>query len=119
MATPADWTAQFERLWGYFEQQGWVEVVAYVPYDSGTDGYGEPVTGVDATRTVVEKREDGGPFAETRRWTLRDSTLGGTVPTIRGKVVQADGTEWVITSITRPTNGSIWRCQTYRYASGS
>lgn len=95
------------------------ETVSYVPYDVATDGEGDPITGVTGLGRVTDKREVGGPddasvFAATRRWHLRASTMGGTEPTIRGKIVQANGTEWLIGAVSIEGLGTRYVCETVR-----
>ena len=95
------------------------ETVSYVPYNPVTDGYGAAITGVTGLGRVTDKREHGGAddasvFAAQRRWHLQASTMGGTEPTVRGKIVQASGAEWLVEIVSVEGLGTRYVCETVR-----
>jgi hypothetical protein len=115
-----DWYALLDGHWDLFAEAGWLESVTYTPYDPATDGPGAAVPSVDAVGEATSpKREAGAPdggkaFEQTRRWHLRQSTMGGTPATKRGRITQADGTVWVVEDA-EDVDGDEWSCDCTRY----
>lgn len=92
--------------------------VRYHPFDVATEttSPGPRCTGLRLQQTKEEiPTPDGGLLYVTKRtWHLRAGELGGVPVTLRGQIVEADGTAWVVRAAQLQTDGTCWRCETHK-----
>lgn len=100
-----DW----DDIWNLLEETENVDVYLY---NTSTDSYAATPIVVKALRLKVAKNElnaeSGELYNPSRSWHLRGSDLGTSEPTVRSKIVQSDGTEWVVEEAELQTYGARW-----------
>lgn len=92
--------------------------VSYQQYDTLTDSYGDTSTDIEAIFTKQSKKEietsDGNfVFVRTRQWVLRAYNFVTVPVRKRGKIIDTDGTVWVVTECELKSFATHWTCETY------
>lgn len=114
------WVALIEGHWDHFNRAGWVQRVSYRSYDPATDTVSATaIEKIDAVVKGESKQErptpDGGRvIVITRRCHLRISQMGATRATKRGRIVLADGTEYLVESVEAAAENTRYACDTVR-----
>jgi post-segregation antitoxin (ccd killing protein) len=121
VTTPAEWRAELERHWDYFEDAGWLENVTYYPFSPASDEVSSTGAATVAVVDTAVKRERPGPdealtYVEARDMVLRASDLGDTTVTIRGVIERAGGDRWQVEDAELRSDDNDYRVSTVRIA---
>jgi hypothetical protein len=110
-------TDTLDSHWTFFQPK---VMVRYIPYanvtdDNPTAGTVEDIEALieEPTKEDYEYGQSQGVHQQLRTWNLRLSLLLGVIVTKNGKIVEDDGTVWVIIRTVKRSLGTRWNCLCY------